>query len=93
MYYLFESFQSDVPWKHCGNKWNTPDCVEGKTKPIGNGLLNRSVVDLKTNATTWILGCKDNFIAYYFSNGSFANCTYNGTIPTKRITPSGEFWE
>lgn len=26
--YLFESFRKDVPWKHCGNKWNTPLCSE-----------------------------------------------------------------
>ncbi|XP_067036175.1 sodium- and chloride-dependent glycine transporter 1-like [Acropora muricata] len=26
--YLFESFRKDVPWKNCGNKWNTPLCSE-----------------------------------------------------------------
>ena len=25
--YLFESFRKDVPWKHCGNEWNTPLCA------------------------------------------------------------------
>ncbi|CAG2225028.1 SERT [Mytilus edulis] len=27
VYYLFASFRSEVPWSHCNNTWNTPDCV------------------------------------------------------------------
>jgi solute carrier family 6 GABA transporter-like protein 6/8/11/12/13 len=29
MYYIFASFASDVPWKTCGNEWNTDDCWDG----------------------------------------------------------------
>ncbi|KAJ8312336.1 LOW QUALITY PROTEIN: hypothetical protein KUTeg_009709 [Tegillarca granosa] len=27
VYYLFASFQSEVPWAHCNNEWNTPNCI------------------------------------------------------------------
>ncbi|KAB1264358.1 Sodium- and chloride-dependent taurine transporter [Camelus dromedarius] len=27
-YYLFHSFQSDLPWAHCNHSWNTPQCLE-----------------------------------------------------------------
>ena len=26
--YLFDSFQADLPWKYCSNKWNTNCCQE-----------------------------------------------------------------
>ena len=28
VYFLIRSFAAEVPWKHCGNPWNTPSCVE-----------------------------------------------------------------
>lgn len=31
-YYMFASFQSSLPWSRCGNKWNTPNCVESGEK-------------------------------------------------------------
>lgn len=27
LFYMFASFQSRLPWSHCGNEWNTPNCV------------------------------------------------------------------
>ncbi|KAF0880741.1 SC6A6 protein, partial [Crocuta crocuta] len=27
-YYLFQSFQSELPWAHCNHSWNTPQCME-----------------------------------------------------------------
>ena len=27
-YYLFHSFQKDLPWAHCNHSWNTPQCME-----------------------------------------------------------------
>ena len=27
LFYLFASFTSDVPWRTCGNEWNTPNCT------------------------------------------------------------------
>ena len=31
-YYMFASFQSSLPRSRCGNKWNTPNCVESGEK-------------------------------------------------------------
>uniref|UniRef100_A0A6I8PKM3 Sodium- and chloride-dependent taurine transporter n=1 Tax=Ornithorhynchus anatinus TaxID=9258 RepID=A0A6I8PKM3_ORNAN len=28
LYYLFQSFQSELPWAHCHQSWNTLNCVE-----------------------------------------------------------------
>ena len=28
LFYMFASFQSTLPWSHCGNEWNTPNCVD-----------------------------------------------------------------
>ncbi|XP_014447968.1 sodium- and chloride-dependent taurine transporter isoform X2 [Tupaia chinensis] len=27
-YYLFQSFQKELPWAHCNHSWNTPQCME-----------------------------------------------------------------
>ncbi|KAL6063655.1 hypothetical protein STEG23_010660, partial [Scotinomys teguina] len=27
-YYLFQSFQNELPWAHCNHSWNTPQCME-----------------------------------------------------------------
>ena len=52
LYYMFASFQSRLPWSHCGNEWNTPNCVvysEGseKSKLVTNStiLTNTTVTD------------------------------------------------
>lgn len=34
--YMFESFRKDVPWKHCGNKWNTALCAETLSNTTSN---------------------------------------------------------
>eukprot|EP00058_Branchiostoma_floridae_P016370 XP_002601858.1 solute carrier family 6, member 1 [Branchiostoma floridae] len=31
LYYLFSSFQSVLPWEHCENDWNTPNCFTNFT--------------------------------------------------------------
>ena len=78
LYYLFESFRSDVPWRHCRNSWNTAKCVEGAYKPHATkGIVN---------STNGNLTCDSNFQAKYV-NGSLT-CTFLG-----RVSPSAEYWE
>uniref|UniRef100_A0A3Q3QS97 Transporter n=1 Tax=Monopterus albus TaxID=43700 RepID=A0A3Q3QS97_MONAL len=31
LYYLFNSFQSPLPWQNCNNTWNTPNCTNHAT--------------------------------------------------------------
>lgn len=33
LFYLFASFTSELPWKHCNNEWNTPSCREYNYQP------------------------------------------------------------
>ena len=43
-YFMFASFQSRLPWSHCGNEWNTPNCVDYSEKETGHGIhLNESL--------------------------------------------------
>jgi solute carrier family 6 amino acid transporter-like protein 5/7/9/14 len=44
IFFFFASFGKDVPWKHCGNKWNTDACREiwggGHTNMTGMNATN-----------------------------------------------------
>ncbi|KAK6294346.1 sodium-dependent noradrenaline transporter [Coregonus clupeaformis] len=40
LYYLFSSMTSELPWLHCGNAWNSPNCTDPKLLNgsfLGNG--------------------------------------------------------
>ncbi|XP_032892836.1 sodium- and chloride-dependent taurine transporter [Amblyraja radiata] len=32
IYYLFQTFQSDLPWARCGHSWNTEHCIEDRLR-------------------------------------------------------------
>lgn len=83
LYYLFESFRSDVPWRHCKNDWNTDKCIEGayKSHPT-NGIVNTTFGNIT---------CASNYKPI-FLNGSLVNCTYSGDA-SARVSPSLEYWE
>ena len=34
LYYLFKSFAKDLPWRKCGNPWNTLNCLESSRDNI-----------------------------------------------------------
>lgn len=55
--YLFESFRKDVPWKHCGNKWNTPLCSETTER-----------ADFNCSAIGLAVGCKTTSPSEEFFN-------------------------
>ena len=39
LFYMFASFTSKLPWSHCDNPWNTPQCVDltGTARPSSSG--------------------------------------------------------
>nr|XP_025741493.1 sodium- and chloride-dependent taurine transporter isoform X1 [Callorhinus ursinus]XP_025741494.1 sodium- and chloride-dependent taurine transporter isoform X1 [Callorhinus ursinus]XP_025741495.1 sodium- and chloride-dependent taurine transporter isoform X1 [Callorhinus ursinus]XP_025741496.1 sodium- and chloride-dependent taurine transporter isoform X1 [Callorhinus ursinus]XP_025741497.1 sodium- and chloride-dependent taurine transporter isoform X1 [Callorhinus ursinus]XP_025741498.1 sodiu len=45
-YYLFQSFQSELPWAHCNHSWNTPQCMEDT---------------MRRNKSLWITLSANNF--------------------------------
>ena len=46
LFYMFASFQSRLPWSHCGNEWNTPNCVDHSEKSTHSGMdTNNSIVN------------------------------------------------
>ncbi|XP_020625267.1 sodium- and chloride-dependent taurine transporter-like [Orbicella faveolata] len=49
LFYMFASFQSRLPWSHCGNEWNTPNCVIYSEESQTSKLVTNSTI--LTNAT------------------------------------------
>ena len=46
LFYMFASFQSRLPWSHCGNDWNTPNCVDNSDKSNHSGMhTNHSIAN------------------------------------------------
>ena len=53
LFYMFASFTSKLPWSHCDNPWNTPQCVDltgtGSSSSVngqngsGMGILNVTI--------------------------------------------------
>lgn len=93
LYYLFESFRSDVPWRNCNNPWNSRDCFESPPKDKVISPINETV----GNATTFILSCpkffhktlKDVILENTTESTVFDSCTY---VPPKvKILPADEF--
>ena len=40
LYYMYASVREDVPWRNCGNPWNTDLCVKGARKRETNVFLS-----------------------------------------------------
>lgn len=55
--YMFESFRKDVPWKNCGNNWNTPLCSETTER-----------ADFNCSAIGLAVGCKTTSPSEEFFN-------------------------
>ena len=48
LFYLFHSFQSKLPWSHCNNEWNTPNCVDNAEEGDNYGTLNNTFANVTT---------------------------------------------
>lgn len=104
LFYLFQSFRSDVPWRDCGNWWNTEDCYAGKPDEGNSGILNKTVTDIFTNLTSYQLTCDKNYKMSFADNSPYVNSTslpsnlassvlFNCTYftPAKRVLPTEEY--
>ena len=93
LYYLFESFRADVPWRDCKNSWNTESCYEG---PPPNSIVHP--LNNTANGTS-VLSCPKNFAKML--NGSLVvNATQDSLFdmckfqrPEIRILPAEQFLE
>jgi len=90
LFYLFASFRSDVPWRHCDPEWASANCRE-EYHISGNG----SVYNFTTNSVS----CLSGFSAIYKNvtvsaakNVSIvAKCVSDFDV-SKRISPSDDYF-
>lgn len=83
LYYLFLSMAKDVPWKSCGNWWNTDKCLAGP--------VPESSCSAVANSTAALL---NGTAAMANSTASFANATVtNCTEALDFSSPPLEYWE
>ena len=91
LFYLFASFRSDVPWRHCDPEWASANCRE-EYHISGNG----SVYNFTTNSVS----CLSGFSAIYKNvtvsaakNVSIvAKCVSDFDV-SKRISPSDDYFK
>ena len=79
LFYMFASFRSTLPWSHCGNEWNTPNCVDNHQR---QNLIQQSVNNTVRNVTL-------------FANSTLNGTVSNVSTPAAgdRVLASEEYWE
>lgn len=83
LFYLFDSFRSDVPWRTCNHAWDSPKCAQ-ILSVIGNGIKH-AANSTGQNITT----CQQAYLTPVFDNGTLVKCILNGT---DRVSASEEYW-
>lgn len=84
LFYLFDSFRADVPWRNCNHEWDSPKCAQ-KLSIIGNGT--KVIVNSIGKSMT---ACQHSYLTPLEANGSIIKCILNGT---GRISASEEYWK
>ena len=77
LYYLFKSFQANVPWATCNNEWNDEYCASNM-QPTNLSLIGNETVVGHGN---WS----------YEINSSYASS--NLSAKGQRVAASEQFWE
>ena len=106
LYYLFLSMAKDVPWKSCGNWWNTENCLAGPipAKPNCSALSNSTAAIANGTAAiangtaviangTAVIANSTAAIANgtaALANTTVANCTSKAA---DYASPPLEYWE
>ena len=60
LYYMFASFRSSLPWSHCNNEWNTPNCVDNLQR---KNVIEQQVNNTIQNVTLFANGTGSNISA------------------------------
>lgn len=86
LYYIFASFNSVLPWSHCENEWNSPNCTVFDGSSTG---VNTSV------ATNTTISDQDYWTGNLTSEVLLLGQSHNVTQKLSRrvMDPVTEFWE
>ena len=84
LFFLFDSFRADVPWRNCDHEWDSPKCAQ-VLSVTGNGTKTIS------NSSGWkTTVCQHSSLTPVMENGTIFKCIINGT---ERISASEEYWK
>ena len=83
LYYLFLSMAKDVPWKSCGNWWNTDKCLAGAIPKSNCSAIANSTAALVNGTAALANGTAA------VANATVSNCT----TATDYTSPPLEYWE
>eukprot|EP00794_Sanderia_malayensis_P003630 gene3630-4144_t len=84
LFYLFDSFRKDVPWRTCRHEWDSPSCAEALSI-TGNGI--RMIHNATGGGNVSV--CQHSYLKPIYENETLVKCVIN---VTKRISPSEEYW-
>lgn len=83
LFYMFASFTSKLPWSHCDNPWNTPQCVDltGKGNWNDSGVgINDTVSSSQEYLERRVLRISDGLAEAGTVNWDLALCLLLGWI-------------
>uniref|UniRef100_A0A3B1J374 Transporter n=1 Tax=Astyanax mexicanus TaxID=7994 RepID=A0A3B1J374_ASTMX len=83
VFYLFNCFQTTLPWTTCNNVWNTVNCHTFNRSLLSSGL-HRSDSDW-----SFLYNETDNYENYVYSS----NSSISESLPYDIISPEEEFWQ